>query len=408
VKHSVIAIIALFVAQSAASQIAVRGGLVYTMEGNPIEDGVVLVRDSTIERVGPAASVPIPDGYEVHDAAVVTPGLVDARGTVGLSGILNQDQDQDHLDTSEPIQPELRAIDAYDPTEELIDWVQRFGVTTVHVAPSPGAPVAGQTAIFKTAGTSVADALVEEAPMVVFVLGSGNRRNFESPGTRSKEIAMLREALLEAQQYAAKVEAAEANDDEDEEMSPPPRDLRKEALLRVLSGEAAALVTAHRAHDILTALRLADEFDLRMILDGGAEAYLVSDQLSDQRIPVILHPTMIRAGGDAENASFETAALLRDAGITVAIQSGYESYVPKTRVVLFEAAVAAAHGLGTEGALRTITIDAAQILGIDDRVGSLKEGKDADLVLYDGDPFEYTSRVCTVIADGAVVVDECM
>jgi imidazolonepropionase-like amidohydrolase len=268
--------------------------------------------------------------------------------------------------------------------------------------------VAGQTAIFKTAGTSVADALVEEAPMVVFVLGSGNRRNFESPGTRSKEIAMLREALLEAQQYAAKVEAAEANDDEDEEMSPPPRDLRKEALLRVLSGEAAALVTAHRAHDILTALRLADEFDLRMILDGGAEAYLVSDQLSDQRIPVILHPTMIRAGGDAENASFETAALLRDAGITVAIQSGYESYVPKTRVVLFEAAVAAAHGLGTEGALRTITIDAAQILGIDDRVGSLKEGKDADLVLYDGDPFEYTSRVCTVIADGAVVVDECM
>ena len=405
-KRSVIAIVALFIVQSAAAQIAVRGDLIYTMEGDPIVDGVVLVRDGTIERVGPASSVTIPDGYEVHEAAVVTPGLVDARATVGLSGILNQDQDQDHLDTSEPIQPELRAIDAYDPTEELVDWVQRFGVTTVHVAPSPGAPVAGQTAIFKTDGANVADALVEEAPMVVFVLGSGIRRNFESPGTRSKEIAMLREALLEAQQYAAKIEAAEASDEE-EEMSPPPRDLRKEALVRVLSGEAAALITAHRAHDILTALRLSEEFGLRMILDGGAEAYLVSDQLSDQRIPVILHPTMIRAGGDAKNASFETAALLRDAGITVAIQSGYETYVPKTRVVLFEAAVAAAHGLGTEGALRTITIDAAQILGIDERVGSLSEGKDADLVLYDGDPFEYTSHVCTVIAEGEVAVDEC-
>lgn len=211
---------------------------------------------------------------------------------------------------------------------------------------------------------------------------------------------MLREALMGAQQYVEKM------GDEDEEKRPA-RDLRKEALARVLSGEAAALITAHRAHDILTALRLTEEFGLRMILDGGSEAYLVTDQLSDARIPVILHPTMVRTYGDTESASFETAKLLHDAGLTVAIQSGYESYVPKTRVVLFEAAVAAANGLGMEDALRTITIDAARILGIDDRVGSLAEGKDADLVLFDGDPFEYTSHVCTVIADGEVVVDEC-
>ncbi len=399
-KRAVIAIVTLFVVQSAVAQIAVRGERVYTMEGAVVENGVVLVRDGKIERVGPASSVSIPDGYEIHDAAVVTPGLVDARATVGLSGILNQDQDQDHLDTSDPIQPELRAIDAYDPGEELVDWVLGFGVTTVQVGPSPGAPVAGQMAIFKTAGETVADALVEDAPMVSFVLGSGIRGNFDSPGTRSKEIAMLREALMGAQQYVEKM------GDEDEEKRPA-RDLRKEALARVLSGEAAALITAHRAHDILTALRLTEEFGLRMILDGGSEAYLVTDQLSDARIPVILHPTMVRTYGDTESASFETAKLLHDAGLTVAIQSGYESYVPKTRVVLFEAAVAAANGLGMEDALRTITIDAARILGIDDRVGSLAEGKDADLVLFDGDPFEYTSHVCTVIADGEVVVDEC-
>ncbi len=399
-KHSVIAIVLFFLAGSAHAQLAVRGERVYTMEGAPIENGVVLIRDGQIERVGPAGTVAIPDGYRVLDAAVVTPGLVDARGTVGLSGILNQPQDQDHLDTSDPIQPELRAIDAYDPTEDLVAWVLGFGVTTVQVGPSPGAPVGGQTAIFKTHARTVAEGLVADAPMVAFTLGTGFRGNFDSPGTRSKEIAMLRTALMEAQRYAEDME----NEDEAKR---PARDLRKEALARVLSGEAAALITAHRAHDILTALRLAEEFDLRMILDGGAESYLVIDQLKAANVPVILHPTMVRAGGETQSASFETAKTLHDAGLLVAIQSGYEAYVPKTRVVLFEAAVAAANGLGLENALRTVTIDAAQILGIADRVGSLAEGKDADLVLFDGDPFEYTSHVCTVIAGGEVAVDEC-
>ena len=401
VKQTVIAILFVIVLTGTAhAQLAVRGGMVYTMEGAPIENGVVLVRDGQIERVGPAASVAIPDGYRVLEAAVVTPGLVDARGTVGLSGILNQPQDQDHLDTSAPIQPELRMIDAYDPTEPLVEWVLGFGTTTVQVGPSPGAPVGGQTAIFKTNARTVDAGLVEDAPMVAITVGSGTRRNFDSPGTRSKLIAELRGAFMGAQQYAEGL----ANEDEAKR---PARDLRKEALARVLSGEAAALITAHRANDILTALRLADEFDLRMILDGGAEAYLVTDELKAANVPVILHPTMIRAGGEAKNASFETAKLLRDAGLSVAIQSGYEGYVPKTRVVLFEAGIAAANGLGRDDALRTITIDAAQILGIADRVGSLAEGKDADLVLFDGDPFEYTSHVCTVIVGGDVAVDEC-
>ena len=175
----------------------------------------------------------------------------------------------------------------------------------------------------------------------------------------------------------------------------------------MLSGEVAAIVAAHRAHDILTALRLAEEFDLRMILSGGAEAYLVTDELRAAEVPVILHPTMARAGGETQNATFETAALLRDAGVPVAIQSGYEAYVPKTRVVLFEAAVAAANGLGKDDALHAVTLAPAQILGISDRVGSIAEGKDADLVLYDGDPFEYTSHVCTVIIDGEIAVGEC-
>jgi imidazolonepropionase-like amidohydrolase len=165
------------------------------------------------------------------------------------------------------------------------------------------------------------------------------------------------------------------------------------------------MITAHKAQDIAGALRLASEFEIGIWLDGAAEAYLLIDEIKAAGIPVIIHATMQRAVGDAENLSFETASKLADAGIPVALQSGYESYVPKTRVVLFEAAQAAANGLGLERALAAITIDAARILGIDDRVGSLEVGKDGDLALYDGDPFEWTSHCVGVVIEGKVMSD---
>jgi imidazolonepropionase-like amidohydrolase len=143
-----------------------------------------------------------------------------------------------------------------------------------------------------------------------------------------------------------------------------------------------------------------------VVIDGGAEAYLMLDRIRAAGVPVLLHATMARQLGDLENASFGTAAALRAAGIPFALQSGYEAYVPKTRVVLWEAAIAAANGLDRGHALASITIDAARILNIDDRVGSLETGKDADLVLFDGDPFEYTSRVQAVVIDGAVVSEQ--
>ncbi|HEU4752602.1 MAG TPA: amidohydrolase family protein, partial [Armatimonadota bacterium] len=186
----------------------------------------------------------------------------------------------------------------------------------------------------------------------------------------------------------------------------PPRDLHLETLGRALKREMPLLVNVNRAYDILTALRVAKEFNLEVILDGAAEAYLVLDQIKAAGVPVILHPTMERTAEEAENASMETAAALRKAGILFALQSGYEGYVPKTRVVLFEAALAAANGLTFEEALASITRDAARILGIADRAGTLEAGKDGDVVLFDGDPFEYTSHVIGVVADGQVVSQE--
>jgi imidazolonepropionase-like amidohydrolase len=387
---------------AAATDLAVRGEKLYTMNGEPIADGVVLIAGGKIEAVGPASSVSIPAGVETFEAAVVTPGLIDAHTVVGLSGYLNQPHDQDQLERSEQIQPELRAIDSYNALEELIDWVRSFGVTTIHTGHAPGLILSGQTMIAKTRGGTLADAVIRPEAMLAVTLGQGtvtSRGERKSPGTRAKAVAMLRGELVSAQTYLDKRQR-------EDESKHPPRDLRMEALSRVLEGQVPLLINVQRHNDILTALRLAEEFDIPIVLDGVAEVYLVLDEVRAAGHPIILHPTMRRAFGDSENLSLETAALLAEEGIVFALQSSYESYVPKTRVVLFEAALATAYGLPFERALATITIDAATILGIDDRVGSLEVGKDADVALYDGDPFEYTSHCIGVLIDGEVVSDE--
>jgi imidazolonepropionase-like amidohydrolase len=370
------------------------------MAGQVIRDGVVLTRDGKIEQVGSANEIKIPAGYKTLRAKVVTPGLIDAHSVVGLSGYLNQPHDQMQLELSASVQPELRATDAYNARERLVEWLRTFGITTIHTGHAPGALVSGQTMIVKTYGNEVDDAVIVPSAMVAVTLGTaGMAQAGKSPGTRAKQISMLRSEFLKAKEYDAKQIAAK----EDQK---PARDLRVEAMVRVLKRELPLLVNAQRAQDIISALRLAKEFNLRIVLDGAAESYLVMDEIKAANVPVIIHPTMCRAADETENLSMETAATLRKAGIQVALQSGYETYVPKTRVVLFEAAVAAANGLTPEEALATVTIDAARILGINNRLGSLEKGKDADLALFDGDPFEYTSHVIGVIINGKIVSEE--
>ena len=396
--------------------IAVRARVVYTMAGSPIEDGVVVVRGGKIAAVGPAGGVEIPEGVRVLQASVATPGLVDARSTVGLSGIYNVEHDQDQLERSRPIQPELRALDAYNAREPLVEYLRSFGVTTVHTGHAPGELVSGQTIVVKTVGNTVEEALLKSPAAVVATLSpAAQKGGGKSPGTRGKMVSMLRQELIRAREYMEKrdraedeTEADDADADDsggeiDEPRSKGGVDLKKEALAGVLRGEVPLMVTANRVQDIASALRLRDEFGFKLILDMGAEAYLMADELAEAGVPVIVHPTMYRATGETQNLTFENAARLADAGVTVAMQSGYESYVPKTRVVLFEAAMAAANGLGFERALRSCTIDAAELIGVGDRVGSLEVGKDGDIALYDGDPFEYATHCVKVVIDGVVV-----
>lgn len=381
------------------AQIAVQADTLYTMEGQTIVDGIVLINGDKIEAAGPVSEVDIPSDYEVHEATVVTPGLIDAHSVVGLAGIYNQGSDQDQLEKSNAIQPELRAFDAYNAREELVSFVLNKGVTTVHTGHGPGALASGQTMIAKTAYNTVEKALIDSATTVAFTLGATVERYFDKPGTRAKGVAMLRQKFIEAQEYMEKRKTSDPD-------KRPSQNLEMEAFADILNGNLTALITAHRSNDIMTALRLKEEFGFDMILDGATEAYLLLDEIKEANVPVIVHPTMIRTYGDAKNASFTTAAELYEKGIPFAFQSGFESYVPKTRIVLFEAAIATAYGLPRMAALEALTTSPARILGIDDQVGSLREGKDADLVLFDGDPFQYTTHITSVIVDGQVVKKE--
>jgi imidazolonepropionase-like amidohydrolase len=393
--------LALSRATPAMAQVAVRGETVYTMSGPPIEDGIVVIENGKISALGRADQIRVPDGYRTLTAAVVTPGLIDAHATVGLTGILNIEHDQDQLESASPVQPELRAIDAYNPREELLDWVRSFGVTTVHTGHGPGELISGQTMVVKTLSNSVEKSLLVETRAVACTLSTLAEKESGSPGTRGKMMAMLRSELIKAQEYQAKHERAAAATG-DAAASPPARDLRLETLSRVLKGELPLMITADRAQDIASALRLAREFNLKLWLDSAAEAYLLLDDIKAAGVPVLVHPAMQRAYDDRENQSFTTAARLSAAGIPIALQSGFEAYVPKVRVVLFEAALAAAHGLPKEKALAAMTIDAARILGVADRVGSLEVGKDGDIALYDGDPLEYTTHCTGVVINGQV------
>jgi len=402
---------------SRAQTLVVDGATIHPVAGPALAGGRVLVRDGVIERIGLVQEIPVPEGALRLEAAVVTPGLIDAHTSAGLSGLYNVLADQDQDETSAPDQAPLRALDAFNPDEPLVRHLLEHGVTLVQTGPGPANPVAGQAAIFRTHGRVADDMAVRRVSALVLNLGETPKEVYaprnERPTTRMGTAALIRGALLEGREYAAARGRAEADGGgggglfgggDDEGPEPPDRDLRKEALARAAAGDLPAIFVAHRADDLLTAIRIAREYNLRFALSGATEGWLVADALRAAGAPVLVGPVMERvASPETLNASYENAARLAEAGVRIALRSGFEDYVPKNRVVLFEAAVAAANGLGFEGALRAVTLGAAEVLGVDDRFGSLEPGKAADLVLFDGDPFEYTSHVTHVVVGGEVV-----
>jgi imidazolonepropionase-like amidohydrolase len=381
---------------------AVRAGQLHTVGKGTITDGVVIVADGKVEAVGRWGDVKVPEGVPVLTAAAVTPGLIDAHTCVPPTGALNLPADQEQDEHSDPNQADLRVLDGFNPNEPLLEFLRREGVTVVRACPGRTNVIAGQAGIFRTYGPSAEKMTVRFPAAILVNLGESPKQAYPNklPTTRMGTAALLRGALASAQSDLRKRDAAK-----DEEKRPP-RNLKWEALALALEGKVPVIFAAHRADDLDTALRVAKEFNLHAELDLASEAYLMTDRIVAAKVPVVVHPTMQRPSAmETLNTTLGNAAVLAGKKIPLAIGTGFEGYVPKTRVLRHEAGMAMVNGLGFDGALRAVTLDAAKVLGIDDRFGSIEPGKAADLVLYDGDPFEHATHVTHTIQDGRVVWD---
>jgi imidazolonepropionase-like amidohydrolase len=259
------------------------------------------------------------------------------------------------------------------------------------------------TGVFRTHGNDPEAMTVRFPQAMAFNLGVAPKQTYsgQKPTTRMGTAALIRQALSQARGYLDRIHAA----DDDDDVEPPDRDLKLEALGLLLDRKIPAVFCGHRADDLLTALRIAREFQVKPVLSMATEGYLIRDQLARAGVPVIVHPTMQRIGGlETINSFLGNAAAVSDAlapkSVPVAIASGVEGYVPKSRVIRYEAAIAMTYGMGFDRALRAITLDAARLLGIEQQHGSIEQGKTGDLVLYDGDPFEHATHVTAVLVGG--------
>jgi imidazolonepropionase-like amidohydrolase len=383
-------------------EIVILAGRLHSVAKGTILDGAVLVRDGKIASVGPRQDLKVPEGAAVVAAVAVSPGMIDAHSVVPLTGELNIMADQEHDETSDPNQADVRVQDAFNPNEPLLRFLLEKGVTVVHACPGRANVIAGQTGVFRTHGRTAEAMTVRFPQAVLFNLGEDPKQTYKGqrPGTRMGTAALIRTALTDSATFARKRRDAK------DEAGKPDRNLKHEVLALALEKKVKTMFCAQRADDVLTALRLTNEFGLDGMLALAAEGYLVADKIAASRLPVVVHPTMQRVGEiETYNSLLGNAAFLTDKGIRIAIGSGFEGYVPKTRVVRYEAGIAMVYGLGFERALQAVTLDAARILGVDDRFGSLEPGKTADLVLYDGDPFEHATHVTHVFVDGRLVYD---
>lgn len=380
--------------------VAITGGRVVPVEGEPIEGGVVLLEGGVITAVG--ADARVPDGARVVDAtgSWVLPGFVEAHAHLGVHEESEGWAGQDTNEMTDPNGARLRALDAINPAEEGFRDALSGGVTTAVVKPGSGNPIGGQTVALKTWGRIVDEMVVKQPASVKSALGENPKRVYgdqkKLPSTRLGVAAVIRDAFTKAQDYRARRAAAAAKDE------PFDRDTTCEVLVRVLDGELPWSQHSHRADDIATAIRLSEEFGYRLVLNHGTEGHLIADVLAAKGIPVIIGPLFTsRSKVELRQRSLRNPGLLAAAGVTIAITTDHP--VVPIHFLVHQATLAVKEGLDRDEALRALTINPARIMGLDDRVGSLAPGKDADVVVWSGDPLDVMSRAQRVLVGGREV-----
>jgi imidazolonepropionase-like amidohydrolase len=381
---------------------AVTGGYVVPVDGEPIDGGTVLVEDGKIVAVCTEADADIPDDAEMVDASGtwVLPGFVEAHGHVGVLEDSEGWAGNDVNEMTDPNGARLRALDGINPDDQGFRDALAGGVTTIVVKPGSGNPIGGQTVAVKSWGRTVEDMLVREPVSVKSALGENPKRTYgdqkKLPSTRLGVAAVIRDAFTKAQDYRTAREWAAR------EGTPFERDNTQEILVRVLDGELPWSQHSHRADDIATAIRLSEEFGYRLIVNHGTEAHLLADTLAAKDIPVIIGPLIVgRSKVEVRRRTMRNPGIMARAGVRIALTTDHP--VVPIDYLVHQATFAVKEGLDTETALRAITLNPARIMGLDDRVGALRPGLDADLVLWSGDPLDVMSRAVRVFIAGREV-----
>jgi imidazolonepropionase-like amidohydrolase len=379
---------------------AIVGGRVVPVEGEPIEGGIVLLRDGKIAAVeGPGFTVPADVAVVDATGKWVLPGFIDAHAHVGVSEEAEGWAGQDTNERTDPVTAQVRALDAINPADLGLRDAITGGVLAVNVNPGSANPIGGQTAAIKCWGRTVDEMVLREPAGLKSALGENPKRVYgernETPSTRLGTAAVIRGAFVAAQNYQAKL-AASASSPERPVVE---RDLKLEALSRVLRREIPWRQHCHRADDIATAMRMAREFGYDLVIDHGTEAHLLADQIATASIPVIIGPLFTsRSKVELRNRSLANPGRLAAAGVTIAITTDHP--VVPIHFLIHQATLAVKEGLDPVTALRAVTIHPARIIGCAARIGSLLVGKDADLVIWSGDPLDVMSRAERAFIDG--------
>jgi len=382
--------------------VAIVGGRVLPGAADPIENATVLITDGVITAVG--AGIAIPDGIETIDASGhwVLPGFVEAHAHVGVHEEGEGPAGQDTNEMTDPNGARLRALDAINPTERGFADALAGGVTTVVVKPGSGNPIGGQTVAIKTWGRIVDEMIVKSPTSVKSALGENPKRVYgekkQLPSTRQGVAAVIRDAFGKAQDYRAKRDAAASKGD------PFDRDPTSEVLVRVLDGELPWCQHTHRADDIATAIRLADEFGYRLIVNHATEGFLLADVLAERQIPCIVGPLFTtRSKVELRERTLANPGRLANAGVLVALTTDHP--VVPINFLVHQATLAVKEGMSRDDALRSLTVNPAQMMGLADRVGALEVGRDGDVVIWDGDPLDVMSRARRVFVNGVSVYE---
>ncbi|MDF2890872.1 MAG: amidohydrolase [Clostridia bacterium] len=381
--------------------IHIKNGKLYTMTDEVIEKGSILIEHGKIIAIG--ENVEVPKDAEVIDAEgrLVFPGFIDAHCHLGMWEDAIGFEGADGNESVDPVTPHMRAIDAIYPMDRTFEEAREGGVTTVCTGPGSANVIGGIFSTIKTYGHRIDDMIINETAALKIAFGENPKRTYsnqkKSPSTRMATAAILREQLFKAKTYREKLEFAKENPDKK-----PDYDMRLEPLVKVLNKEIPLKAHAHRTDDIFTALRIAKEFDVNITLDHCTEGHLIVEDLLKENKYIISGPQLTeRTKFELKNKTFKSPAIMSRAGLKVAITTDHP--VVPIQYLSMCAGLAVKDGMDEMEALKAITINAAEVLGLQARLGSLEIGKDADIAIFDGHPFDVTSKSVTVLIDGKVV-----